>query len=61
MAGTEYVKLFLSNKLRTFIEAPATATSCASTRKFLSNKLRTFIEATRRMTAPAAMMDIPEQ
>ena len=42
---TEDEMKFLSNKLRTFIEARRSAREATSTRQFLSNKLRTFIEA----------------
>ena len=36
---------FLSNKLRTFIEANSVQAWTRKTKIFLSNKLRTFIEA----------------
>ena len=47
----KYIKhgwIFLSNKLRTFIEAPGYALTVTLRQQFLSNKLRTFIEALER-------------
>ena len=45
MRQVDHAMPFLSNKLRTFIEASVALRASFAKRGFLSNKLRTFIEA----------------
>ena len=52
---------FLSNKLRTFIEARCRRVRGRRSRPFLSNKLRTFIEAIVTPTVSPTRLLIPEQ
>ena len=57
MREARSVRAFLSNKLRTFIEAADFSPENVNVTEFLSNKLRTFIEAPASARCPARSHD----